>query len=67
MADGFTTSHHVSHCCATYSSSHGNRIFPCGVPAHFVACLLEQFVRFRFSSSTGEFIVCEFIVFLFSV
>ena len=28
-----------------------------------VACLLEQFVRFRFSSSTGEFIVCEFIVF----
>ena len=55
MAAGFTTSHHVSHCCATYSSSNGNRIFPCGVPAHFVACLLEQFVR------------CEFFVFVLGV
>ena len=36
MAAGYTTSHHVSHCCATHCSSKGNRIFPCGVPAHLL-------------------------------
>ena len=33
---GYTTSHHVSHCCAAYCSSNGNRISPCGVPAHLL-------------------------------